>query len=183
MAYKNKVIVNPKAAVKIKFLQCSSDTHGNLLEMEATYGPQSKEPPAHYHPEQEEDFTVVEGALSIRMHGEVIILKPGAACHIPKKEIHSMWNHTAADTTVRWRVKPALQTENFLETLAGLAVDNKTNSKGVPHILQVALLSRKYVREFRLASPGYWIQKIVFAFLTPIAFVLGFRSEFPEFID
>lgn len=183
MAIKNKIIVNPKAPVTIKFLQTSRETNGSLLEMEACYGPQSKEPPAHYHPYQAEEFLVVKGALSIRLRGEVITLKAGASCHVPKNTVHSMWNHTSSETTVLWKVQPALHTEYLLETLAGLATDNKTNSIGVPNILQVTLLSRKYAREYRLASPPHFIQKLLFHLLTPLARLLGYKAMYLDYLD
>ena len=66
MAYRNKIIRNVQLGQEIRFLQTAKDTDGTLLEMESTYHAASKEPPPHYHPHQEEDFTVVEGELHVR---------------------------------------------------------------------------------------------------------------------
>jgi len=37
MAFKNKIILNPKTRNEIKFLQTSKDSDGKILEMESTY--------------------------------------------------------------------------------------------------------------------------------------------------
>jgi quercetin dioxygenase-like cupin family protein len=69
MAYKNKTICNPVTGQNITFLQTATDTGGALLEMESVYNSTSKEPAPHYHPAQEEDFTVLEGSLSVKLNG------------------------------------------------------------------------------------------------------------------
>src|SRR6202012_6165124 len=70
MAYKNKTIQNPMTGQVIKFLQTSKDTNGQLLEMESTYLPETKEPPAHYHPYQDELFPGCSGERISRLDGE-----------------------------------------------------------------------------------------------------------------
>ncbi len=76
MAFKNKEIFNPITKQDNKFLQTSRDTDGQLLEMESTYNSFSKEPAAHYHPYQVEDFTVLTGELTVRIDGRLKVLKP-----------------------------------------------------------------------------------------------------------
>src|SRR5262252_10073188 len=112
MAYQNKQIQNPIARMSIRFLQTSKDTNGKLLEMEATYSPHSIEPAPHYHPHQEEDFTIVSGEMTVRMNGQLKILKAGDQLHVPKNTVHSMWNNSSETTAVvNWKVTPALTTE------------------------------------------------------------------------
>ena len=53
MAYKGKFISNPVTGQSIRFLQTREDTAGDLLEMEASFQPNSVEPIPHYHPKQE----------------------------------------------------------------------------------------------------------------------------------
>ncbi len=158
-------------------------THGKLLEMEATYNARSKEPDAHYHPSQVEDFTILSGQLSVRIDGHLKILKKDDTLHIAANKVHSMWNATDSKTVVNWKVMPAMNTENLLETMTGLAIDDKTNDKGMPNILQVALIANRYSPVFRLSKSPYLVQKIVFIILTPFAYLLGYRSTYKEYID
>src|SRR5215470_5495475 len=55
--------------IQLRFCKTSRDTNGELLEMEAIYRPTSSPPPAHFHPKQEETFTVVSGSLGFRRRG------------------------------------------------------------------------------------------------------------------
>eukprot|EP01036_Dinobryon_divergens_P048062 gene48062-64490_t len=88
MAYKNKVISNRITGQSIQFLQTSKDTGGQLLEMESTYHVASKEPPMHYHPFQQEHFTVLKGELTVRVSGKLSTLMIGDTLHIQPNEPH-----------------------------------------------------------------------------------------------
>jgi quercetin dioxygenase-like cupin family protein len=183
MAYKNKVIRNPVTRQEIKFLQTASDTGGKLLEMESTYFAHSTEPPSHYHAYQFEDFTVLEGEISARINGEIKTFKAGEHIHFPANTVHSMWNSSNQKSVVNWKIQPAMNTEHLLETGMGLANDGKVNDKGLPNILQVALMMNKFSDVFRLAKPPLAIQKIVFGVLSPIALLLGYRSSYKKYLD
>lgn len=183
MAYPNKTISNPRNGFSIRFLQTAKETNGALLEMEASYKPQSTEPPVHYHPSQAEDFVILEGEMSLRMHDEVRILKVGDRLHIPPNTPHSMWNHGAGAAKTNWQVRPALNMEQFFETTIGLAADGKTNDSGVPNILQTALTINKFAPVFRMTKPAYAVQKIVFGILTPFAYLMGYKPTYKKYLD
>ena len=183
MAFQNKIIRNSKTGQDIRFLQTAKETNGELLEMESTFSEYSKEPAPHYHPYQEENFTVLSGELTIRMNGELKVLKQGESIHIPRNKAHSMWNNSPVKTVVNWKVQPAMNTDQLLETATGLANNGKTNNNGMPNILQVALMANKFSDVFRLASPPFALQKIVFSILSPLAYVCGYRSSYKEYID
>lgn len=183
MAYIGKEIYNPKNGQRIKFIRTAKETDGALLEMETTYNPQSSEPVAHYHPFQNEDFTVVSGELTVRINGALKVLNPGDRLHIGKNEIHSMWNASLKETVVYWKVQPAMETEYFLETVTGLAFDGRTNQKGIPNILQLALTAGKYSNVFRLSKPPFALQQLLFWVLKPFAYGFGFRPMYKKYID
>ena len=183
MAYQNKVIINPAAGLRIKFLQTASDTKGKLLELEAAYNPGSKEPPQHYHPSQEEEFTIIKGEMTVRIDGQLRVLKQGDVLQISSNKSHSMWNNSAAESIVNWKVKPALSTENLLETFAGLAIDGKTDKRGTPKFLQTVLIANEYSNVFRLSNPSYTLQKIIFLVLIPIAYVVGYKPVYKKYFS
>ncbi|HET7898999.1 MAG TPA: cupin domain-containing protein [Flavisolibacter sp.] len=183
MAYKNKVISNPVTGQSIRFLQTSCDTNGELLEMESTFAPHSIEPLPHYHPKQHETFTVLHGSIRVRIKDRIYELKAGEQLEIPAKTVQSMWNAAAEKAVVNWKVEPAYSTEYFLETGMALAAHGKVNAKGLPSILQTALLMRYYNKVFRLARPTYLLQKIIFGLLKPISQLAGYKAVYKEYID
>ena len=183
MAVKNKLVTNPKTKQGIRFIRTSRDTGGSYLEMESIYLSNSNEPAAHYHPFQEEDFRVIVGELTVRIEDEVRVLKRGETLHIPANKVHTMWNNTNGKTLVNWKVRPAMKTEQLLETANGLASDGKTNENGMPGILQVALMANHFTDEFRLARPPFALQKALFLVLTPFAYLLGYRPTYKKYID
>jgi quercetin dioxygenase-like cupin family protein len=184
MAYKNKTIRNPVTGQEIRFIQTSKDSNGELLEMEATYSAMSSEPAPHYHPNQDEFFTIVSGEMTVRLDGEETHnLKAGDTLQIPRNQIHAMWNATSRKALVNWQVRPALNTEELLETIMGLAADGKCNNKGMPGILQVALTSGQFNKELRLLSPPLLIQKIVFSVLRPFALMSGYKASYAKYLD
>ncbi|GAB3315391.1 hypothetical protein GCM10027299_04510 [Larkinella ripae] len=183
MAYTNKTITNTKTGQTIRFLRTADDTFGELLEMEATFAPQTAEPVAHFHPHQVEDFRIVSGKLAVRIDGQVKFFRAGDRFHIPKNTVHSMWNVNDQPTVVNWQVSPALETEYFLETTTGLANDGKTNASGVPSILQLSLLLGRFSSVFRLTKPGPAVQKLVVVLLGPVACLLGYKSMYPKYLN
>jgi quercetin dioxygenase-like cupin family protein len=183
MAYANKIISHPKTGQEIRFVHTAKDTAGQLLEMESRFQPHSKEPMPHYHPVQTEHFTALSGAIQVRLQGKTLVLKEGDTLRIPPNTVHSMWNPFDQKAVVRWRVEPALDTEHFLEMGMGLAKDGKTNAAGMPSLLQVALMANKYSGVFRMAKPPYWVQRVVFTLLSPIARLKGYRATYMQYLD
>jgi hypothetical protein len=68
----------------------------------------------------------------------------------------------------------------FRETLWSLAKDGKTNEKGVPNLLQVAVIAREHAGEYRLVKPPWPVQRAIFALLAPVGKMFGYRSRYPE---
>ena len=183
MAFKHKKVTNSKTGQSYTFLQTAADTQGRLLEMESSFEPHSLQPPLHYHPHQFEDFSVLEGELTVNVNGSLRILKKGDQLHIPANTRHAMWNAGNVKTMVNWKVQPALNSEQLFETFAGLANDNKTNPEGMPSFLQVLLTANKFSNTFRMAKPPYFAQKLLFTLLTPICRLLGYRAIYKKYLD
>jgi len=183
MAFKYKKVTNSKTGQSYTFLQTAADTQGQFLEMESSFAPHSPEPPLHYHPHQFEDFTILEGELTVKINGSLNILKKGEKLHIPANTPHSMWNNNSIKTTVNWKVQPALNSEHFFETFAGLANDHKTNAAGIPAFFQVVLTVNKFSDTFRMVKPPYLVQKLLFSLLTPVSLLLGYRAVYKKYLD
>ncbi|CCH54730.1 cupin domain-containing protein [Fibrisoma limi BUZ 3] len=183
MAHPNQILHNASTGQTIRFVRTGCETNGQLLEMEATFRAHSVEPVAHYHPHQTEAFTILSGELTVVMDGKMQTLKPGITLHIPKNTVHSMWNDSDAETVVNWQVRPALDTAEFFETVTGLVNDGKVTPKGMPPLLQTALMAQRFANVFRLAKPPHFIQKLVFGLLTPVAYAVGYRPTYQKYVD
>ena len=182
MAFKNKLIQNPKTGQSIRFLQTAKDNDDNVLEMEAVYRPYSIIPAEHFHPYQEEDFYVLKGELTIRVEEKLRILRVGESIHIRRNIPHAMWNQSGRETIIQWKVYPAMQTEYLLETMFGLAGDNKTNEKGMPPFLQTILIAKQFSDVMRLSKPPYAVQKVLFGVLAPVAVLFGFKPLYRKYL-
>ncbi len=183
MANANKVIRNDQTGQALRFIQTSRDTNGQLLEMESTLRAHSTRPPAHYHPNQDEDFTVLSGELTVQLEGQTKTLRQGDRIHISRNVVHSMWNQSDEEAVVNWRVSPALDTEDFFETAYGLANDGKVGPNGRPALLQAALLMQHFSRVYRLTRPSLFVQRVVFGLLSPLAYVAGYRPTYKKYLN
>jgi quercetin dioxygenase-like cupin family protein len=119
----------------------SADSNGELLALEAHYGPGGSPPPAHYHPSQEETFTGVSGTVTARISGVERTIGPGETVTIPAGTNHAFWNPGSEEAVLTWEVRPALRTEQMFEQLSNAG-----------STLRQALVIPRYKEEFRLTS-------------------------------
>lgn len=159
---------------KLVFLQTAADTDGELLEMEVTYLPAREEPPEHYHPFQTEHFEILSGTLRARIGGKPVIYHAGERFDVLPGVVHTMCNGGDEVMRMRWQVRPALRSEEFLEAVWSLARGGKVDERGRPYLLPFAAIARVHDREFRLARPGYAVQKVVFGVLGRIGKLAGY---------
>jgi hypothetical protein len=75
-------------------------------------------------------------------------------------------------------VRPALQFESLLETMFALAADGRTNRKGMPNPLRLAVIARAYFDTVRLPFPSAWLQKAGLALGAPLGRSLGYRPTY-----
>ena len=170
---------NPVSGQHLIVRNTARDTGGGLLEGEAVYTkPTPSRPPVHHHPRQEERFEVLDGKLNVLVDGQERTLEEGEVLTVAPGVPHQMWA-AEAGVRVNWQTRPALKTESFFETVWGLAKDGKVNDKGVPNLLRAALIAREYEDEFRLASPPWAVQRLLFGSLAPIGRLVGYRAEYP----
>jgi len=183
MATVGKTITNSKTGQSYHFLQTAKSTNGSLLEMESVYDAYSKQPPMHYHPYQEEYFKILKGEITVKLGSVPKYLKQGDELYIPPNTNHAIWNTTDQPAVINWKVIPALESEYLLETITGLANDDKTNARSKPAFLQLVLTANKFSDEFRQSRPAFFIQKILFTILTPFAYLAGYRPVYKKYLD
>jgi quercetin dioxygenase-like cupin family protein len=171
-------IHNPVTGERITFHQTSADTNGEVVVIECTVEPDGFVAAGHLHPSQTERFNVINGTLGLKVgkekrtlaRGEVAVVEPGTP--------HKFWN--AGDDDVRFvcEVRPALQFESLLETMFTLAADGKTNRKGMPNPLRLAVIARAHFDTVQLPQPPAWLQKAGLALGAPLGRLLGYRETY-----
>jgi quercetin dioxygenase-like cupin family protein len=147
-------------------------TRGEVLEMVATYGPGVPAPPRHFHPRQEERFTIQSGAIWFEVDGRERVLQKGESLTVPPGAVHRARNASDREPSVmHWETRPALRSAQLFEALYAMAREGRS-------VLTMASIMREFRDEFRLASPPPLVQSCVFGLLAPLARALGKGAAF-----
>jgi quercetin dioxygenase-like cupin family protein len=181
MARAGDVLEHPVTGERIVWRQVARDSGGRLLQGDLFVQPGGFVAAEHVHPNQEERFEVIAGTLRLRVDGEERLLGPGDVGVVPAGRRHAWWNVGADEVHVVGDFRPALRTEDFFETMFGLASEGKTNRKGLPNPLQLAVLMREYEDELRLARPSPGLQKVLFGPLAVAGRLLGYRGSYSRY--
>lgn len=173
-----ETIENPVTGERVTFLRTAGDTGGELVEIEVAIDPDGAVAAAHVHPYQSERFEVLEGTLEFRRGREKVVAGPGAVVTVPAGAVHSFRN--AGETTARFRceVRPALQFERFLQTMFGLAAAGRTNKKGMPSPLRLAVIANAHFDDVRLPYVPAFAQKAALVTGSAVGRLAGFRPAF-----
>lgn len=106
----------------LRLITTGAESGGELLEMEAIYPGSGWLPPEHFHPRQDERFTVLEGSIRAIVDGVEKLYGPGESFDVPAGTRHQMG--TDVPSRMRWEVRPALRTAEFFERLHGDGPDS-----------------------------------------------------------
>jgi len=171
-------IENPITGERIVFNKTSAETNGEAVEIEVYVRPGGVVAAAHVHPYQTERFEVISGRIGMKLGrrkleagpNDIVVIEPGTP--------HKFWN--AGDEELRFVtvIKPALQFERLLETMFGLAADGKTNRKGMPNPLRLAVIAREHFDDVRLPFPPVWMQRAGLALGAPAGRLAGYEPTY-----
>jgi quercetin dioxygenase-like cupin family protein len=172
------VIENPVTGERIVFRKTSADTGGQAVVIETFVQPDGFVAAAHVHPSQEERFEVLKGSVGFKIGRDKLVAGPGQRVTVPAGTRHTFWN--AGDTEAHFvcEVRPALQFESLLETMFALAVDGKTNRKGMPNLLRLAVIANAHFDTVRLPFPPAIVQRIGLALGSPAGRLLGYTPTY-----
>src|SRR5262245_14343022 len=137
----------------------------------------------HWHPAMDERFTVLRGRVDFRLNGNKQTAEPGSEIRVPAGVRHDWWNAGDEEALVRVEVRPAARFEALMLNLFGLAQDGKTNARGLPNLLQLALLVREFGDVIRFTRPPQVVQAVLFSVLAPLARLLGYQASYPEYLS
>lgn len=158
--------------VRARVTKSAESTEGALVEMDCTAEPGSMTM-VHLHPEQEETFRVIEGALEVLDDGHWKPLMAGQSHTVPKGAVHAWRN--AAEVPVRFINvhRPALGFEAHLAMLDRLVKEGKVRGTSDPRSLIYLSMSAARYRPDVTVRPPQWVVSAMAA----VGRLLRFRLE------
>jgi quercetin dioxygenase-like cupin family protein len=175
MIRKGDRLENPVTGEVLIFHETSRETGGESVLIETIVRPGGFVAEAHVHPHQTERFEVLEGSLGLKAGRDELLAGAGDVVTVEPGTPHRFWN--AGDTDARFlcRVSPALEFESLIETMFTLAAEGKTNRKGLPNPLRLAVIAKAHFDTVRLPFPPAWLQRAALAIGAPLGRLLGYR--------
>jgi mannose-6-phosphate isomerase-like protein (cupin superfamily) len=167
---------NPVTGEVLIFHRTSEDTNGEYVLVETIVRPDGFVAAAHVHPYQTERFEVLEGSLGLRVDEQELMAGPGDVAVVPTRTPHRFWNAGEREVRFLCEVRPALQFESLIETMFTLAAEGKTNRKGMPNPLRLAVIAKAHFDTVRLPFPPAALQRAALALAAPLGQALGYRA-------
>ena len=171
-------IENPVTGERIVFRQTSHETGGEAVVIETYVQPKGFVASTHVHPSQEERFEVLAGTVGFKIGGKKRSAGPGERITVPAGTPHRFWNAGEGVAHFVCEVRPALQFESLLETMFALAADGKTNKKGMPSPLRLAVIANAHFDTVRLPFPPAVMQRIGLALGAPVGRLFGYEPVY-----
>ncbi len=115
------------------------------------------------------------GSFHVCIDGEESIYQAGESFDVSEGAVH--WIHNTASETgeLLWQIRPALRTEDLFAAIWTLDKE-LTALQSRRGLLQMAVVLSEFTNEFRLASPPFLIQRLLFGVLAFVGKRLGKRG-------
>ncbi len=170
-------IENPITGERLVFRKTSRETGGQAVVIETFVQPNGFVAAAHVHPSQEERFEVLRGSVGFKIGRKKMVAGPGQRVTVPAGTPHKFWNAGDDEAHFVCEVRPALQFESLLETMFALAADGKTNRKGMPNPLRLAVIANAHFDTVQLPFPPALLQRIALAMGAPLGRLAGYEPD------
>jgi mannose-6-phosphate isomerase-like protein (cupin superfamily) len=133
----------------------------------------------HVHPHADEHYTVKAGQIKVVIAGVEHVVGPGEKTVVPRGKPHSFANIGNGPAEVTIELTPAQQHLRFFANFASLAAKQTQwfSKQGDPHFLLIVLVLHAYREHLYLAQIPIFLQKLIFALLSPLARLRGYRME------
>jgi len=170
MAFSGQVLENPVSGERITFRKTQADTGGDLLAIDVELTPDGHVPGAHVHPHQEERFEVLSGVMKFQRGLKTVVARAGDVVVVAPGTVHRFRNGGSEPARMRVEIRPALQMEELFETTVALAREGRTDKRGMPKPLDLALFMSVFDAEVRapfapnglvraVTAPASWLAR------------------------
>jgi mannose-6-phosphate isomerase-like protein (cupin superfamily) len=183
MIHAGDAIENPVTGERLVFRKTSRETGGQAVVIETFVQPDGFVAAAHVHPRQEEQFEILRGSVGFKIGGEKLVAGPGQRLTVPAGTAHKFWNAGDDEAHFVCEIRPALQFEQLIETMFSLATDGKTNRKGMPNPLRLAVIANEHFDTVRLPFPPAFVQRLGLAVGAPLGRLLGYGATYVSEVE
>ncbi|MBA3366879.1 MAG: cupin domain-containing protein [Actinobacteria bacterium] len=178
MIHAGDILENPVTGERLVFHKTSRETNGEMVVVECIVQPNGCVAAAHVHPSQEERFQVLKGSVGFKVGREQRAAGPGERLTVPAGTPHKFWNDGDVEAHFVCEIRPALQFEQLIETMFALAADGKTNRKGMPNPLRLAVIAREHFDTVQLPFPPAALQRMGLALGAPLGRLVGYTPTY-----
>jgi quercetin dioxygenase-like cupin family protein len=169
---------NPVTGESLVIRVGAEESGGEYLQADYWLKPGGGVAAAHIHPLQEETFEVVSGTPLFVIGRTRHPSQPGERHVVPAGMPHRILNASDHEIHLLTELRPALRSAQLLRTIWGLALDGKTDAKGFPSLLQIAVTAQEFRPEIHFAQAPLFVQRLVFGALAPLGRMLGYRGAY-----
>jgi quercetin dioxygenase-like cupin family protein len=171
---------NPATRETGRIITGAGDTDGRYMQSETRVRPGGAVSVVHRHRECTERFEVLEGELTLQLDGQTRSLLAGEQVTIAPGVAHHYANTSDEDVVFRFDVWPAARFEAMVVTLFALGTEGKTDAKGAPSPLQMAVILDEYGDVLELVGPPRLLQRVAIGVLARLGRARGLRSSYPH---
>jgi quercetin dioxygenase-like cupin family protein len=180
MTHAGERFENPATRETGRIITGAGDTDGRYMQSETRVRPGGAVSVVHRHRECTERFEVLEGELTLQLDGQTRSLLAGEQVTIAPGVAHHYANTSDEDVVFRFDVWPAARFEAMVVTLFALGTEGKTDAKGAPSPLQMAVILDEYGDVLELVGPPRWLQRLAIGVLARIGRARGLRASYPH---
>jgi mannose-6-phosphate isomerase-like protein (cupin superfamily) len=162
----------PALGLEVVLRRTAEETGGELLEFDVIGRSRGFLNAAHVHVAQVERHEVISGLLRLVVGGEEHVLRPGEAMEVPAGVPHRQLPAGEGPGHVRITLRPALDSQEFLERLAAIPY----NRFGIPTPVAAAELVRDFGATGHAAHPPLPVQRAL------SCAVLGVKGLWREYV-
>ena len=158
---------------RLTLLNTGQETDGKVLEIDVSFKPTAetnllKWRDVHVHPNQEEQFEIISGAVRFRIGDREQILTAGQRITGPPNTPHRWNSADGKDIHMRAELRPALHTD--------AAFSSAQHVHGKVSLLQAAVIMSEFDGIAYPTKPPPLVMRGLVRVLAPIGRLLGYRA-------
>lgn len=184
-------IENPVMGQRVRVLTLPIETGGSHFVLDYINRPFAGRyaVPEHFHPVWAETFEILAGRGRYLLGGQEKVATAGDRIVMPANVPHvHPWSDSDQELHVRQTAEAnppdaegLTASLQAVSTFFGLAREGKVNKKGLPNLLQTAVIANSTMPGSYLAGPPAAVQDILIKVLASIGRLAGYRTSYPRF--
>ena len=176
------VVVGRATGQRAIMLLGTEDSQDGAIAFHLFVRPRGADLCEHVHPSLTERLRVLAGRVGVRLDGEERLLEAGDELTIAPGVSHRWWNAGSGEAEMLVQIDEGRRFELVLCTLFGFGNDRLTNRRGMPRLLQRAVILREFRDVIEFVRPSRLRQRALFGLLAPVGQALGYQPVYPRYL-